>query len=175
MIVRKPQDAPDSLRVAGYIPLRMLNRQLEAIEEEVKKEYEGRPVTVPEELMQEAEENAQLIPPGEGMQLITEGIYTLPDSLKVLDAIPEEMVQSPQDFRRILRLDNDRSRLVEQMRIHYNDSVLSEVRNNRIAEYRRQLIEERANLLKSQRITTVKRNNEQVMNFHNKLVIDAVN
>ncbi len=175
LIYRRPLDAPDSLQVPGYISFKTLSRQLTTIEEEVLKEYEGRPVTLPEELKKSTVEKVPQIPQGQGMQLFTDGIYTMPDSLKILDAIPEDMVRSPQDFRRILQLDSVRSRFVEQKRMHYNDSLMNAALEKAMADYRRQLIEERTNTLKTQKIESAKRNNYQVLKFHNDQVTKAVN
>ena len=175
MIVRRPWDAPDSLRLRGYIPHRELVRQLDAIAAEVSQDYANRPVAVPEEMMRQAMQQVKTILPGEGMQLFNEGIYKMPDSLKILDAIPEDMVQSPQDFRRILNLDSARSRFVEQKRIRYNDSVMTAARQKATDEYRRLLTGERITMLQTQKTEAVKRNNYQVLKFHNDQVIRAVN
>ncbi len=175
LIVRRPWDAPDSLRLRGYIPHRELVRQLDAIAVEVSQDYANRPVAVPEEMMRHAMQQVRTIPPGEGMQLFNEGIYQMPDTLKILDAIPEDMVQSPQDFRRILNLDSTRSRFVEQKRIRYNDSVMTAARQKATDEYRRQLTGERITMLQTQKTEAVKRNNYQVLKFHNDQVIRAVN
>ena len=175
MIVRRPWDAPDSLRLRGYIPHRELVRQLDAIAAEVSQDYANRPVAVPEEMMRQAMQQVKTILPGEGMQLFNEGIYKMPDSLKILDAIPEDMVQSPQDFRRILNLDSARSRFVEQKRIRYNDSVMTAARQKATDEYRRLLTGERITMLQTQKTEAVKRNNSQVLKFHNDQVIRAVN
>lgn len=175
LIARKPWDAPDSLKLRGYIPHKELVHQLETIVQEVTQEYAQRPVAVPEELMRQTLEKVHTISPGEGMQLFNDGIYHLPDSLKILDAIPEDMVQSPGDFRRILALDSARSRFVEQKRLRYNDSVMNVARKKVTDNYRHQLTQERIQMLQSQKIESVKRNNYQVLKFHNDQAILAAN
>ncbi|NLX28341.1 MAG: DUF3078 domain-containing protein [Bacteroidales bacterium] len=175
LIIRRPWDAPDSLRLRGYIPVKELARQLETIDQEVTQEYADRPVAVPEEMIRQALQQVRTVAPGEGMQLFTTGIYRMPDSLKILDAIPEDMVQSPQDFRRILALDSTRSRFVEQKRLRYNDSVMNAARRKVTDEYRRYLTSERIRVLQTQKTESVRRNNSQVLKFHNDQVIRAVN
>lgn len=174
-VVRRPQDIPDSLRLPGYISFPQLQQQLTTLAEEVKQEYMTREVVVPVELMEARIKQVEVVPEGLGMQLFTDGIYEMPDSLKILDAIPDNMVQTPQDFRRILNLDSVRNRFVEQKRVQYNDSLLDAARKVMVAEYRNQLIGERTEFLRGQKIESVKRNNYQVMKFHNDAAIRAVN
>jgi hypothetical protein len=135
----------------------------------------AREVVVPVEMMEARIKQVEVVPEGLGMQLFTDGIYEMPDSLKILDAIPDNMVQTPQDFRRILNLDSVRNRLVEQKRVQYNDSLLDAARKAMVAEYRNQLIGDRTEFLRGQKIESVKRNNYQVMKFHNDSAIKAVN
>ena len=175
LIFRYPEDAPDSLSMPGYISYRQLSRQLAAIEEEVNQEFRERPVTVPDELIKDAETRVSLIPEGLGMQLFTSGIYKLPDSLKVSEGIPEGKIQKPEDFQRILYLDSLRRRYVESKRIHYNDAQLQNARKRVTEEYRQQLINDRISFVTSQKIEAVKRNNTQVLNFYNSQMIWAVN
>jgi hypothetical protein len=130
---------------------------------------------VPPELFRNIENQLPLIPEGLGMQLFTDGIYKLPDSLKVLEGIPEELVQKPEDFRRILVLDSIRSRFVEQKRISYNDSLIQIARNKATEDYRRQLIESRIAQLGNQRTESVKINNSQVVKIFNDQMIISVN
>ncbi len=174
-VVRRPQDIPDSLKLPGYVSHPQLQQQLTEITEEVKQEYMAREVVVPVEMMEARMKEVELVPEGLGMQLFTDGIYEMPDSLKILDAIPDDLVQTPQDFRRILNLDSVRSRFVEQKRIHYNDSLLEVARKKMVADYREQLIEERSAFLRTQKSDEVKRNNLKVMKFYNDVAIRAVN
>ena len=102
-IFRLPENTPDSLLVWGYIPFDYVLKRNAAIYANVEKEISGRPITVPGELLDNMEREINLVPEGQGMQLFINGIFTMPDSLKMLDAIPENIVQSPDDFRRILR------------------------------------------------------------------------
>ena len=175
IVWRETEKTPDSLSVPGYLSHRQLLRQFQAIDEEVTKEFASRPVTVPIEIMAAALRNVELIPEGEGMQLFTDKIYRMPDSLQMLDAIPENMVQSARDFKRILRLDSIRSWLVEQKRIHYNDSLIQAARERVTHEYRNQLISERAGFLKSQKADHVKQANFEVLKVYNNKAIRSVN
>lgn len=174
-VFRLPEKTADSLNVPGYVPVSYIIDRNRVLYQQVEKEFTGRPITVPGELLQNMENEIELIPEGQGMRLFTQGIYTLPDSLRMLDAIPQDMVQSPDDFRRILRLEEARRQLVESRRIQYNDSLIEAYRNRVGREYRRQLINQQAQFLQQRLADSVRVNNYQVLKQHNERVAEAVN
>lgn len=174
-VFRLPENTPDSLQVPGYVPNDYILGRNAIIYAAVEKEILGRPITVPGELLDNMEREINLIPEGQGMQLFIDGIFTLPDSLKILDAIPEDMVQSPDDFRRILRLEESRKQLAEQKRVQYNDSLIEAFRTRVAREYRRHLINQQAQFLQSRLADSVRVNNYQVLKQHNELVAQSVN
>jgi hypothetical protein len=174
-VFRLPEHAPDSLLVPGYVPFNYVLERNAAIYANVEKEISGRPITVPGDLLDNMEREINLVPEGQGMQLFIDGIFTMPDSLKMLDAIPENMVQSPEDFRKILRLEESRRQLVEQKRLQYNDSLIEAYRARVAREYRRQLIDQQAKFLQSRLADSVQVNNYQVLKQHNEMVAEAVN
>ncbi len=175
LVERRPEEVPDSLSVPGYVSHSQLQRMLRAIDEEVSREYLGRPVELPEALKEETLRKVPLIPEGMGMQLFTEGIYPLPDSLKILDAIPEQMVRTPADFRRILYLDSLRSSQAEARRIQYNDSLQRSALEKVTRDYRNSLIAERSIFLKNKRIATIRKNNLQFLKDYNDKVAAGLN
>jgi hypothetical protein len=175
LIIRFPKDAPDTLSMPGYISYRQLLRQLNTIEEEIIRDFQNKPVSYPPELFYNIENNVPLIPKGLGMQLITDGIYKLPDSLRVSQGISEEFVQNQQDFKRMMNLDSIRSRYVEGLRALYNDSLILAERNRRMGEFSIQKMLDQIASEKSRRVDAVKLNNSQVAGFNNDKVIIAVN
>jgi len=174
-VIRYPKDDPDTLSMPGYISSRQMQKQLAAIEEDVTREFQYKIILYPPELFENLPNQLPLIPEGQGMQLFTDGIYTLVDSLKVNQGIAEERIQKPEDFSRILNLDSIRSRYVEEMRIHYNDSLLQNGKNRIKAAFRQQKLADQINLEKNRRMEAIKLNNAQVAGFYNDMVIHAVN
>jgi hypothetical protein len=174
-VFRLPEMAPDSLLVPGFVPVDFVTARNNSIKEQVEREFTGRPITVPGDLLENMEQEIDLIPEGQGMQLFNDGVYPMPDSLRILDAIPEDMVQTPDDFRRILRLEEARRQLVEQKRIEFNDSLIEAYRNRIAREYRQQLILQQAGFLQVQLADSVRINNYQVLKQHNEMVSMAVN
>lgn len=174
-IYRLPENYPDSLALPGYANADYLRARVTSIRRQVEREYTGRPINVPGELLNNMEREVVFIPEGEGMRLFADSIFVMPDSLRMLDAIPDDMVQSPEDFRRILRLEEQRKQYVEAKRIEYNDS-LEEAYKTRIAQrYRLQLIDQQVAAQYGKLADSVRVNNFQVLKFHNDQAVAAVN
>jgi hypothetical protein len=172
---RKPEYVNDSLSIPGFISYRQLIRHYALIDEEVANEFAGKPMLAPEEMINDSVSRLPLIPEGNGMQLFTDKIFQMPDSFKVLDAIPEEKVKSQNDFKRILFLDSIRSLYVEQKRKLYNDSLVKVTRENVNLAFKNRLMTERGNLLKSQKHDVIRRSNNQVLKVYNDHVMQMVN
>lgn len=174
-LYRHPENYPDSLALPGYANADYLRARVSAIRRQVEREYTGRPISVPGDLLNNMEREVVFIPEGEGMRLFADSIFVMPDSLRMLDAIPDDMVQSPEDFRRILRLEEQRKQYVEAKRIEYNDS-LEEAYKTRIAQrYRLQLIDQQVAAQYGKLADSVRVNNFQVLKFHNDQAVAAVN
>lgn len=174
-IYRLPENYPDSLKVPGYANADYVRSRVAAIRRQVEREYTGRPINVPGELLNNMEKEVGFIPEGEGIKLFTDSIFVMPDSLKMLDAVPDDMVQSPEDFRRILRLDELRKQYVEAKRVEYNDS-LKEAYKTRIAQkYRQQLVDQQVDAHRNRLLDSVRVNNFQVLKFYNDQEVATVN
>lgn len=174
-VFRLPEQVSDSLQVAGYLSADQVNQRLKALARQAEGEFSGRQINVPADLFDNIESKVELVPRGEGMRLFTDHVFQLPDSLRDLDAIPDNQVQTAEDFRRILRLDSIRDAYVEQKRQQYNDSIVKAYRNQLIENYRRQLIAERTTFLQGRLLDSVKVNNYDVLKQYNDQVMLAVN
>lgn len=174
-VFRLPEQVSDSLQVSGYLSADQVNQRLKALARQAEGEFSGRQINVPADLFDNIESKVELVPRGEGMRLFTDHVFQLPDSLRDLDAIPDNQVQTAEDFRRILRLDSIRDAYVEQKRQQYNDSIVKAYRNQLIENYRRQLIAERTTFLQGRLLDSVKVNNYDVLKQYNDQVMLAVN
>jgi hypothetical protein len=174
-VTRLPEYASDSLMVPGYIQHDRVLERFSRIQQQVERDYTGVPIVVPGELLDKMEEEAGFISPDDGIRLFREGIYTMPDSLRILDAIPENMVQTPEDFRKILRLEEVRRELVERKRLEYNDSIAEAYRNRVAQNYRQRLIVNQSRAIQQIFMDSVRMNNYQVLKYHNDMVTSTVN
>ncbi len=121
------------------------------------------------------EDKVDPISEGKGMQLFTDSIYKMPDNLLIPDVIPDEILNSPEKFKRLLQIDSLRTIYIEQKRIQYNDSVISTYLDSVKTNYIQQKYNEELQY-KIKRITdSVKVNNYQVLRAYNERVVNAVN
>jgi len=174
-VFRLPENVSDSLQVSGYYPAGKVEKSIENIGMQLQNEFQQKELTVPMELISNIEGKVKLLQPGEGIKLFADSIYTLPDSLKMLDAIPDTMIQSNADFQRILRLDSIRNQFIKQKRLAYNDSLINAYRDSVIADYRQKKFEEEYNFRKIRFVDSVKVNNYQVLKNYNDSIVRSVN
>ncbi|MDD4108904.1 MAG: DUF3078 domain-containing protein [Prolixibacteraceae bacterium] len=174
-VYRLPEDVADSLSVPGYYPHTSLQKDIESIRQKHEATFLRGEITVPIHLVAGIEEKAGVIPPGEGSKLFDKKIYELPDSLKAWDVIPDSLLQSPSDFRRFQRIDSMRFVYAEEMRVHYNDSVINACRDSIVENYRQQMFLQRFDFDRSTLTDSVNYNNYMVLKQYNDSVMGAVN
>lgn len=174
-VYRLPEHVSDSLLVPGYYPSNAVRLDLERMQKRLQKKYFEDELAVPVSLIANLEQRAGIVPPGEGRRLFETGVYQLPDSLNLPDVIPDSMMQSPEDFRRFLRLDSMRVSLIEEKRRAYNDSVVNAFRDSLIEDYRRRQFELEFARLQNRLTDSVKVNNYEVLKQYNDSVVWEVN
>ena len=174
-VYRLPGEVPDSLNIPGFYPSEKVARDIENIGLKLQTEFQEKELTVPVRLLTNIEEKVAVIKPGEGYKLFRDSIYRMPDSLKILDAIPDNMVQNPSDFQRILKLDSIRTAYVESKRIAYNDSLINAYREFIVNQYAQNRFEQEFNIRKKRLADSVKMNNFNILREYNDSVVQAVN
>jgi len=174
-VFRLPENVPDSLKVPGYFPEQKIEKEIENIGVKLQSEFQNKKLSVPLELLTNIEDKVKLLKPGEGIKLFTDSIYTFPDSLKLLDAIPDTMIQNDADFQHILRLDSIRNEYIKEKRLAFNDSLIKAYRDSVIAKYSQDKFQEEYNFRKIRFIDSVKVNNYKVLKNYNDSVVHAVN
>ena len=174
-VFRLPENVPDSLNVPGYYPENKVERDIEKIGISLQNEFQKKEISVPMNLLTNIEDKVKLLEPGEGIVLFTDSIYSFPDSLKLLDAIPDTLIQNDADFQRILHLDSIRNEYIKEKRLAYNDSLINAYRDSVITQYRQDKFEEEYDFRKMRFVDSVKVNNYQVLKNYNDLVVQSVN
>ncbi|NQU84533.1 MAG: DUF3078 domain-containing protein [Mariniphaga sp.] len=174
-LVRSSQMVSDSLSIPGFIPYNEVHARKEEIRKSVAEEFMKNDLQVPVGLLIGIEEKVKQIPQEEGMRLFADSIYYLPDSLLFLDAIPDSMVQTAEDFQRILKLDSIRDVLVEKSRIRYNDSIVGAYRDSILFSYRNDALDNQVEIRLKRYTDSVKNNNNNLIKAYSEYVIREVN
>ena len=175
LVERDPRYVSDSLSVAGYKNITALKREMDNIRIRTEGEFMPLEFIVPSSIFENLEQRIELIPEGEGLVLFQEGIYQMPDSLKLLDTISENMVQSPEDFRKILRLEQARQLLVERKRLQYNDSLIRTERQRLADNFKREYIDGEISRRQVRFADSVKADNKALLAEYNLQVSAEVN
>ncbi len=174
-VIRLPENVPDSLSVPGYYSNNYVERDIENIGISLQKFYRNKKIVVPAEMISNMDERLSLIPKGEGIQLFVDSAYSIPEHLQIPDVIPDSLLNSPEDFKELLRKDSIRNRYIEQKRLVYNDSITSVYIDSVITNIRKQQFEADFNFRIKNLTDSVKVNNYQLLKDYNDLVVTAVN
>ncbi len=174
-VYRLPVDVSDSLEVPGYFPRSAVNEEIAAMKSELETKYFENELPVPVDLISDIENNANVIPSGQGRRLFTELGYNMPDSLQIPDIVPDSLMQSPDDFNRFVKLDSIRDSYIEEMRQAYNDSVVQAYRDSVVADYHQRQFDREFTSKRRRFLDSVKANNYEVLKNYNDSVMLAVN
>ena len=174
-VFRLPENVEDSLNVPGFYPFPLVQQRIGIIDLQLKKEFESKQVTVPSSLLTDLETKLNLIPKGKGIQLFTQSVYTMPADLQIPEVIPDSVLNSPEEFQKLVKLDSTRTVYIEQKRITYNDSITAAYVDSLNNVYGKKAFEEELNYQVKRFSDSVKVNNFNVLREYNELVVNAVN
>ncbi len=174
-VFRLPENVADSLSVPGYISSEMILRNTREIKTELQQQTERNPVPVPEEIIARAQQQAPVIPEGKGLVLFSDSIYSFPDSLTIPEVIPESVLNSPGQFKKIVQIDSLRAKFIEEKRQTYNDSIINLCVTKAGNDYRRKVFAEQLDFRIKRYKETVQISNYQVLRSYNNRVMTRVN
>ena len=174
-VFRLPENVEDSLSVPGFYPFPLVQQRIGIIDVELKKEFENKQVSIPPSLLTDLETKLNLIPKGKGLQLFTKLVYTMPADLQIPEVIPDSVLNSPEEFQKLVKLDSTRAVYVEQKRISYNDSITTAYVDSVNNVYSKRAFEEELNYQIKRFSDSVKVNNYNILRGYNELVVNAVN
>ncbi len=174
-VLRLPENVEDSLSVPGYFSIEKVNKNIENIKNQLNKEFSNKQFKLPASLTSNLDKKLKLIPKGKGQKLFKDSIYILPQKLKIPEVIPDSVLNSPEQFNKLVRTDSLRLLYIEQKRIQYNDSISAAYIDSVRADFiNKKFTEELKN--REKRFTdSVKVNNYNVLRAYNEEVVKAVN
>ena len=174
-VFRLPENVHDSLDVPGYFSSPLVVKRLEKISLNLQQEFQNKRFDIPDELITDLDEKLDLIPEGKGIQLFIDSIFTMPDSLQIPELIPDSVLNTPESFNKLVRIDSIRTEFVEQKRLMYNDMIVSSYIDSVRIEIRKQKFEEELTYRRKRLNDSVKVNNYKVLRVYNEQVVNAVN
>lgn len=175
IVSRLPENVNDSLTVPGYVSVAMVQQNIERIKHEYKRDVKLEEIMVPASLLSDAENAVDLIPEGKGIRLFAESVYTFPDSLIIPEVIPDSLLNSPEQFQRLIKIDSIRTVYIETKRLQYNDSIKVAHVNAVASEYRQNRYDEGLQFRIKRYKDVTNLSNYQTLKAHNDRVVAEVN
>lgn len=174
-VYRLPENVKDSLLVPGYISSKLVQRNIEKIAADYSEEINKNPILVPERVINEAKQQAPVVPEGKGLQLFADSVYSFPSELIMPEVIPDSVLNSPKQFKKLVAIDSLRNVYVEQKRLVYNDSVTNAFVTKRATDYKIRMFEEQLRFRVKRYKDEVTLNNYEVLKEYNNRQIAMVN
>lgn len=174
-VFRLPENVSDSLKVPGYYPMNEKQKSIEKIGIQLQKDFQRDKIKVPESLTADVDRKVKKIPEGKGMKLFKDSIYVMPKRLNIPEVIPDSILNSPEKFKQLIRIDSARNAYIEQKRIVYNDSITSAYIDSVNSAYIKQKFNEELNSRIMRLNDSVKVNNYNVLRAYNEDVVKSVN
>lgn len=174
-VFRLPENVEDSLKVPGFIPYSVVQNKIDSTRSKLQNQFTKNTLTLPADLISNINGKVDLIPKGKGMQLFINSVYKMPDNLLIPDVIPNEILNSPEKYKRLLQIDSLREVYIEQKRIQYNDSVITAYVASVQNQYIQQKYSKELNNRTKRILDSVKVNNYNVLRAYNERVVNSVN
>ncbi|TDN96315.1 DUF3078 domain-containing protein [Sunxiuqinia elliptica] len=165
----------DSLEVDGYVSQDEVKEQVGKMERSIRSTIVKDQIPVPEELLSDLDSKVRLLERDEAELLLRDSLVILPDSLQGFDVIPDSLISSPADFKRLQRLDSTKTALLENARLQYNNNVLQYYIDSVSEAYREEYVQQYVNTQKALFSDSIKGHNYRVLDFYNQQVMRSVN
>lgn len=172
---RSPEHVADSLSVDGFVSHAEVSEKMKQIERAVTNSIVKDQIAVPEGLFEGLDKKVHLLKRGDGGVLVRDSLIVLPDSLRGLDAVPDSVISSPADFKRLQRMDSMKSALVEKARINYNNNILKAYMDSVSEAFRDQYIQSYVKRMQDQYLDSIQKQNHDLLVQYNNRVMRSVN
>ena len=173
-IDRLPKYVSDSLQVPGYLPYSNILEKMKRLDREIWNGVDMSTIPLPENLSQTVKKG-QAIAPGDEKAILSRTGIVLPDSLKNIHAIPDSLIHSANDFNRIRNRDQARSRLLEEVRVNYNNNLQKANLDSAIIAYRKYAVRVFSDSLQSNLRDSLQLINQQILVNYNDSIVRSVN
>lgn len=174
-VFRLQENVADSLTVPGYYSNKQIGKDIENIGLQLQAKYQKKKILLPYGVTSNLKEKLNLIPQGKEAEQFIDSLYSIPDSLQIPEVIPDSILNSPQVFQRLVRIDSVRNSYIESKRNYYNDSITTKYIDSVIAGIRKQQFEEEFSFRTKLLSDSVQDNNSNILRVYNDSIVDAVN
>ena len=174
-INRSPKYVSDSLHIRGYQPYSSILEKMKQLDREIWNGVDMKTIPLPESLTASPDNKLQSIAAGDEKSILKNTGVVLPDSLKEINAVPDSMMRTANDFNRIRNREQLRSSLLEAARVEYNRNIQKNNLNSAIAAYRKYAVRVFSDSLQNNLRDSLKLQNQQILAHYNDSIVRSVN
>lgn len=174
-INRLPKFVSDSLQVRGYMNYPTILEKMKQLDREIWNGVDMKTIPLPASLMSSSVNQSKPIAAGDEKAILKLTGIVLPDSLKNVNAVPDSMVHTANDFNRIRNRDQIRTRLLEAARVEYNKSIQNNSLDSAITAYRKYAVRVFSDSLQNHLLDSLRFRNQQILAHYNDSIVRLVN
>jgi len=172
---RSPLEVRDSLLISGYFSNNTILEKMKILDRAIWNGVDLKSIPLPENLASTAENRIKPIEEGNEAAIIRLTRIVLPDSLVNVLANPDSLKNIPNDFNRIRKRQEERTRLLEQARLQYNSKVDKMNLDSAATAYRHYAVRVFSDSLQNHLRDSLKIQNLQILVHYNDSVVRSVN
>lgn len=165
----------DSLQVSGYQSHKTILEKMKQLDRAIWNGVDLKAIPLPESLQTLDRNRKYPIVAGDEKAILKKTGIVLPDSLIDVSAVPDSMMHTPNDFKRIRNRDRVRTQLLEEARIQYNKSIRKSNPDSVINVYRKYAVKVYSDSLQIQLRDSLKRKNLETLTSYNDSIVRSVN
>lgn len=170
-ITRSPQNVSDSLNLKGYQPYPTILEKLKKLDRAIWNGVDLKTIPLNENLTAGPDGKVPPIAEGDEAAIIRRTFISLPDSLKNIDAFPEDKKNS----KRYQALVKARGLLLENARQRFNEQMAKMNLDSAITAYRQYAVKIYSDSLQNHLRDSLKFQNQQILAHYNDSIIRLMN
>lgn len=174
-ISRSPKHVSDSLQIQGYQAYPTILEKMKQLDRAIWNGVDMKTIPLPETLVADPDNKIQPIAEGDEEAIIRRTLIILPDSLKNVNALPDNQTNAPNDFNRIKERQKARSFLLEVARQQFNKKIEQMNLDSAITTYRKYAVRVFSDSLQNQLRDSLKLQNQQILAHYNDSIVRSVN
>lgn len=174
-ISRSPQMVSDSLSLPKYVPYNTILEKMKQLDRAIWNGVDMKSIPLPENYIAGPDGKVPPIAEGDEEAIIRRTRIILPDSLKNVNALPENQNQSANNFERIKERQKARSFILEVARRKFNSRIEKLNLDSAITAYRNYAVRLFSDSLQTQLKDSLKLHNQQLLVHYNDSIVRSVN
>lgn len=172
---RSPRHVSDSLLLPGYQSWKIISEKMKQLDRAIWNDVNLKSIPLPDYLIAGPDHKLPPIAPNDEKAILTRTGIVLPDSLKDVNAVPDSMIHTPNDFNRIRNRDQLHTRLLEEARVKYNNLIQKVNLDTAKSAYQRNVVGKYSSMQQNHLRDSLELKNEQILIQYNDSVVRLVN